>query len=73
MKKVKESGFATDDEENDLDVICIGAALVIDNKIYGAFSVSTPKYRFERENTIEKVLETKKNLLAELSRTNTFG
>jgi DNA-binding IclR family transcriptional regulator len=73
VKKVKESGFATDDEENDLDVICIGAALVIDNKIYGAFSVSTPKYRFEREKTIEKVLETKKNLLAELSRTNTFG
>lgn len=72
VKKVKESGFATDDEENDLDVICIGAALVIDNKIYGAFSVSTPKYRFEREKTIEKVLETKKNLLAELSRTNTF-
>ena len=72
VKKIKELGFATDDEENDLDVICIGAALVVDNKIYGAFSVSTPKYRFEREKTIEKVLETKKNLLAEFGRTNTF-
>ncbi len=46
------AGFATDDEENDLDVICIGAALVVDNKLYGAFSVSTPKYRFDREKTI---------------------
>ncbi|HRF52383.1 MAG TPA: hypothetical protein PKV29_06915, partial [Trichococcus flocculiformis] len=45
----------------------------VDNKLYGAFSVSTPKYRFDREKTIAKVLETKKNLLAELGKTKTFG
>ena len=73
IRNVRMAGFATDDEENDLDVICIGAALVVDNKLYGAFSVSTPKYRFDREKTIAKVLETKKNLLAELGKTKTFG
>lgn len=73
IMKVKAEGYATDDEESDLDVICIGAALVVDDKIYGAFSVSTPKYRFEKEKTIEKVLETKKNVLADLKRLKPYN
>jgi DNA-binding IclR family transcriptional regulator len=73
IAKVKEDGYATDDEESDLDVICIGAALVVNGKTYGAFSVSTPKYRFEKEQTIAKVLETKRQLLAELKRLNPFN
>ncbi|WP_047998588.1 IclR family transcriptional regulator [Lactiplantibacillus herbarum] len=61
VTNIRSVGFSVDDEENEPDVYCIGAAIVGDNHIYGAFSVSAPKYRVpedQRRNFIRLVLET---------------
>lgn len=43
--QVKNRGYSIDNEENEPDVYCLGFSLVKDNELYGAFSITTPKYR----------------------------
>ncbi|MDY0237078.1 MAG: IclR family transcriptional regulator [Gudongella sp.] len=48
--KIKELGFAVDNEENEMGVRCIGAAVFIrDGKIGGAISVSGPVERISND------------------------
>jgi len=42
---VRERGYSIDNEENEPDVYCIGFSLKKNNRLYGAFSITTPKYR----------------------------
>jgi len=61
LDNIRNVGFSIDDEENESDVYCIGAAIVGNDHVYGAFSVSAPKYRVPEENRrnfIRLVLET---------------
>ncbi|WP_334331918.1 MULTISPECIES: IclR family transcriptional regulator [unclassified Companilactobacillus] len=62
---VQERGYSIDDKENQPEVVCIGAVIEKNNKVYGAFSVSTPDYRLgdhRRDQIIQYVLETKKEI-----------
>jgi DNA-binding IclR family transcriptional regulator len=40
-------GYALEDCENQSDVVCIGFPLVAHQRVYGAFSISVPKYRID--------------------------
>lgn len=42
---VADSGIAIDNEENEPEVYCLGATITQHHHLFGAFSVSTPKYR----------------------------
>lgn len=55
LRIIQRNGYATDDEENERDVYCIGAALYKNGHLYGAFSISTPKYRLSDERKKEFV------------------
>ncbi|RRK09894.1 IclR family transcriptional regulator [Lactiplantibacillus garii] len=61
LDNIRNVGFSIDDEENEPDIYCIGAVIAGEHRIYGAFSVSAPKYRMpddRRRNFIRLVLET---------------
>lgn len=61
LENIRNVGFSIDDEENEPDIYCIGAPIVGNGQIYGAFSVSAPKYRVSearRREFIRLVLET---------------
>ncbi|MFB9769269.1 IclR family transcriptional regulator [Lactiplantibacillus modestisalitolerans] len=61
LNNIRSVGFSIDDEENEPDIYCIGAAIMRNQHLYGAFSVSAPKYRVpeeRRRNFIRLVLET---------------
>nr|WP_240704413.1 IclR family transcriptional regulator C-terminal domain-containing protein [Companilactobacillus zhachilii] len=66
---IKNRGYSIDDKENQEEVICVGATLKKNNKVFGAFSVSTPEYRLD-DNKLKKiinnVLETKNKIENEL-------
>lgn len=49
LKTIQELGVAIDNEENEEEVYCLGAALQKNGELYGAFSISTPKYRLPKE------------------------
>lgn len=70
ITKVRQNGYATDDEENEIGVRCIAASLVDrGSKTHYAFSISAPTTRMTDERIRELsaiVLETKKNLQAQL-------
>lgn len=55
---VKQTGFAMDNRENEPDVFCIGATIKKGDRLYGAFSISTPVYRLpeERKNKFVRLL-----------------
>lgn len=55
---IKQTGFAMDNEENEADVFCLGATIKKNNRLYGAFSISTPTYRLpeERKNKFVRLL-----------------
>jgi IclR family transcriptional regulator, KDG regulon repressor len=62
LQKSRETGIAFDDEEMEKDIFCIGASLIKDGKILGAFSVSIPKYRVSEDyknQIIRAIVETK--------------
>ncbi len=48
LKEIQEKGYAIEDAENQLDIICVGFPLIKRGKIYGAFSVSAPSYRVDQ-------------------------
>lgn len=45
LQGVRERGYSIDNEENEPDVYCLGFSLVKNGELYGAFSITTPKYR----------------------------
>ncbi|WP_137597649.1 IclR family transcriptional regulator [Paucilactobacillus kaifaensis] len=47
LAEIKQQGYSIDNEENQPDVYCVGFSLKTEDKIYGAFSISIPKYRIE--------------------------
>lgn len=70
IKKVRQNGYATDDEENEVGVRCIAASILdYNNKSQFAFSISAPTTRMTDERILQLsgiILETKKKLQAEL-------
>lgn len=49
LKIIERNNYATDDEENEKDVFCIGTTIYKNGHLYGMFSVSTPKYRLSED------------------------
>lgn len=45
IEEVRETNIAYDNEEVENDIICVGVALIKEQEIIGAFSISVPKYR----------------------------
>ncbi|MDA3974125.1 IclR family transcriptional regulator [Enterococcus thailandicus] len=65
IEKVQQSKIAYDDEEMEQDIFCIGAAIVKNNEIIGAFSISMPKYRLTGEiknQIVAAVKQTKQKI-----------
>jgi DNA-binding IclR family transcriptional regulator len=50
IKLTKERGYALEDRENQPDVVCVGFALVKNDKLFGALSISAPKYRVKQKD-----------------------
>lgn len=61
---------AFDDEEMEKDIFCVGAAIIANGEIRGAFSISIPKYRLTSElknKMVQAVLTTKGQIEQKLS------
>lgn len=68
LAEVRQLEVAFDDEEMEKDIFCCGAALVVNDAVIGAFSVSMPKYRLtNKEYVVEEVKATKYKLEAILN------
>lgn len=48
LEQVRSQGYAVENAENQLDIICVGFPLIKNNRVYGAFSVSAPNYRINQ-------------------------
>lgn len=59
LAEIKAQGYSIDDEENQPDVYCIGFSIATENKIYGAFSISIPKYRVEAPKLAAMIAQAK--------------
>ena len=70
LDRVRERGFSIDDEENELGVRCIGAAVIASNgEPLGAISISGPAVRVSLERTGElgpSVIETAREIARRL-------
>lgn len=55
LKTIEETGVSIDNEENEPDVFCLGATIRKNDRIYGALSISTPKYRLPKERQTQFV------------------
>jgi IclR family KDG regulon transcriptional repressor len=67
LNEVRQIEVAFDDEEMEKEIFCIGAALLKEDEIVGAFSVSLPKYRLTeayKQTLIQEILATKKKIEA---------
>ncbi|WP_312518345.1 IclR family transcriptional regulator [Anaerospora sp.] len=47
IKKIKEQGYAIDNSEHEDDIRCIAVPLAAKGHLYGAVSLSAPKYRMD--------------------------
>lgn len=66
ISEVQTRGYALENNENQQDILCVGFPLVKNGRIYGAFSVSAPRYRVKKENLalfIEKGQQTQQKIL----------
>jgi IclR family transcriptional regulator, KDG regulon repressor len=64
---VRQLKIAFDDEEMEKEIFCIGAALLKDEEIVGAFSVSLPKYRLTesyKQTLLQEIRATKDKIEA---------
>ncbi|WP_368251457.1 IclR family transcriptional regulator [Enterococcus sp. 2201sp1_2201st1_B8_2201SCRN_220225] len=69
IQQVKTSKVAFDDEEMEKDIFCVGATIMTEGELQGAFSVSMPKYRLTpefKEKVVRLVLETKSQIEEQL-------
>ncbi|TRZ37953.1 IclR family transcriptional regulator [Niallia circulans] len=73
IASIRSLGYASDNCEHEEEVFCIGASISINEKNYGAISVSTPKYRVseEFEQKVIKAVQScqakiKKDIIASL-------
>lgn len=65
LKTIREMGVSIDNEENQPEILCLGASITKADKIYGAFSISSPKYRVNKErqaNFIRLLLNTQHSI-----------
>ncbi|MEN0658663.1 IclR family transcriptional regulator [Caldifermentibacillus hisashii] len=65
IQRVRKRGYAIDCEEYEIGVQCAGVAFTKLGNIYGAMSVSVPKYRLTKElsqQIYSLILETKKKI-----------
>lgn len=65
LATVQQEKVAFDDEEVEKDIFCIGTAIVSENKVVGAFSISMPKYRMNndlKERIIHEILSVKNSV-----------
>ena len=61
----RERGFAVDDEENELGIICFGQAVRgADGRVEGAISVSVPRYRLPDDGQ-QRILECIRSLCSD--------
>lgn len=61
LKKIKENGYAVDEEENELGVRCIGAPVFnLNGEIEGAISISGPANRVIKDKVEDYAKEVKK-------------
>ena len=66
LRDICNNGYAIDNQE---DVVCIGAAIEKYNKLFAAFSVSTPQYRLNDslfKDFINQVILTKQQIEQDL-------
>lgn len=69
LVEVRERGYSIDNEENEPDVYCLGFSLVKNGELYGAFSITTPKYRMSidrQENFIKWAKAAQAKIIATL-------
>lgn len=59
LVEIRQQGYSVDDEENQPDVYCIGFSIATEDKIYGAFSISIPKYRVDQTKLAAIVKQAK--------------
>lgn len=59
LNGIRKRGYSIDDEENQPDVYCLGFSIVKEERIYGAFSISIPKYRVKHDKIGEIVAQAK--------------
>ena len=65
MERVRDVGFSTDDQENELGVRCVGAPIFdYTSSVIGAISVSGPASRITRERGLELGVVTREIALA---------
>ena len=68
LKRIRERGWAIDDEEHEENVMCLGAPVRdYTGKAIAAISVSWPLFRFDKEN-FEKIVERIKETTSALSK-----
>lgn len=74
ITKVRQQGFAIDDEENEYDIKCIAAPIRdYSGKVIAAISISGPSYRFdiERQSQLKnKILKYSQSISKKMGYTN---
>lgn len=50
IAQIRQRGYALENSENQQDIYCVGYPLMKNGRIYGAFSVSAPRYRVKQDN-----------------------
>ncbi|MBD8067806.1 IclR family transcriptional regulator [Bacillus sp. PS06] len=69
IQKIRKHGYAFDNSEHENDVFCVGTSLTLNERNYGAISVSVPKYRLTaefRQEIIDAIQKCKLDILADL-------
>lgn len=69
LKEIRAQGFSLDKVENQDDIFCVGFPLIKNSHVYGAFSISAPEYRVNKDVLtlfIKNGKEVQQEILAEL-------
>jgi DNA-binding IclR family transcriptional regulator len=68
LKKVREQGYAVDDQEHELEGRCLGAPIVDSHgNVLAALSISSPVFRMDRAR-VERLAVTLRKTCAAISR-----
>jgi DNA-binding IclR family transcriptional regulator len=55
IQEIRNVGVAIDNEENEPEVFCIGTTIYKHDRLFGAFSISAPKYRVPQSHQAELI------------------